>query len=277
MPAEFLFDTASRWVLVLWIALIAFGIERLSRRCRIDPRRQLRGLAYMSLAVPIAVATGWLLSHPISRLAHAPLIHLRAIPWLGDHPLLLAATTVIVSITVTDFFYYWLHRAQHAVPWLWRFHALHHSIRDLSALNNYSHWSEEAVQLLFKVTPAGLLIGTDMGALGPAATMLVILHQSYIHSASELNCGPWAWLINDNRRHRIHHSMEPRHFDKNFGIDLGLWDHLFGTAYVPAADEWPETGLAERPAPATITEFLAWPWFRTRSWDVPGPIGNRKT
>lgn len=283
---QFLFETAGRAGLVLWIALIAFGIERLSRRYPISPERQLRGLGFAILAVPIAIATGWLMSGPVGLAGQVPLIHLRAIPWLGGHPVLLAATTLLLSIAVTDFFYYWAHRAQHAVPVLWRFHALHHSIRDLSALNNYSHWSEEAVQLLFKVIPSSLLIATDLGALAPAAMMLVTLHQAYIHSASDIHFGRWAWLINDNRRHRIHHSLEARHFDKNFGIDLGLWDHLFGTAHVPAADEWPETGLLERPDPATVGEFLAWPRSKARLVDravaepgdlAEGPEASRGT
>jgi sterol desaturase/sphingolipid hydroxylase (fatty acid hydroxylase superfamily) len=52
----------------------------------------------------------------------------------------------------------------------------------------------------------------------------------------------WIW------RFRIHHSIEPRHRDKNFGERLAIWDWMFGTMY-PHSDEYPETGLADAAYP----------------------------
>jgi sterol desaturase/sphingolipid hydroxylase (fatty acid hydroxylase superfamily) len=180
--------------------------------------------------------------------------------------------SVIVSIVLTDLAYYWTHRAQHAIPFLWRFHAMHHSINDLSALNNYSHWTENGIQVLFKVIPVALLIKLNPGYLGVIAGGLVSLHQSYIHSTSRFNFGRFSWLINDNVRHRIHHSVEPKHFDKNFGIEFGFWDHLFGTAYTPAPNEWPDTGLDQIPEPDTFRMFFTWYFLGSKSAEVPQPI-----
>jgi sterol desaturase/sphingolipid hydroxylase (fatty acid hydroxylase superfamily) len=50
--------------------------------------------------------------------------------------------------------------------------------------------------------------------------------------------------------------VEPRHFDKNFGIFTTLWDSVFGTAYFPAKDEWPQAGVADFPEPQSVVEFL---------------------
>ncbi len=56
--------------------------------------------------------------------------------------------------------------------------------------------------------------------------------------------------------HRIHHSREPQHFNKNFGVVTSVWDRLFGTAYFPAKDEWPDTGIVNQSEPSTVREFL---------------------
>ena len=69
-------------------------------------------------------------------------------------------------------------------------------------------------------------------------------------------------MIVDNRFHRIHHSLEERHFDKNFGICFSIWDFLFGTAYEPG-DEWPHVGLADRMPPNSVREFLLHPFMET--------------
>jgi sterol desaturase/sphingolipid hydroxylase (fatty acid hydroxylase superfamily) len=66
----------------------------------------------------------------------------------------------------------------------------------------------------------------------------------------------------DNRFHRLHHSVEERHFDKNFGLTTPLWDLLFGTLCVPAKDEWPETGLADQPEVGGLADFLWRPFTR---------------
>src|SRR5262245_32704591 len=50
------------------------------------------------------------------------------------------------ALIIGDLFYYWMHRAQHAVPLLWRFHSLHHSITELNATNSYHHATEEILK-----------------------------------------------------------------------------------------------------------------------------------
>ena len=63
-------------------------------------------------------------------------------------------------------------------------------------------------------------------------------------------------VIADNRFHRIHHSVEPDHFDKNFGAGTSLWDQLFGTAYFPKENEWPATGLPDQREVRTLRGYL---------------------
>ena len=66
-------------------------------------------------------------------------------------------------------------------------------------------------------------------------------------------------MIVDPRFHRIHHSLEPRHFDRNFAVCFSFWDSLFGTAYWPKKGEWPAVGVKEYPAPRNFWEYLMLP------------------
>jgi sterol desaturase/sphingolipid hydroxylase (fatty acid hydroxylase superfamily) len=62
--------------------------------------------------------------------------------------------------------------------------------------------------------------------------------------------------------HRIHHSREPQHRDRNLAFIFPLWDVLFGTYYHPHPTEYPATGLASGERLATPLQAIAWPFFR---------------
>lgn len=67
-------------------------------------------------------------------------------------------------------------------------------------------------------------------------------------------------MIADNRFHRIHHSVEPRHFDRNVGEGTSVWKQLFGMAYLPAENEWTATGVVGEPEARSITHYLCRPF-----------------
>jgi hypothetical protein len=62
------------------------------------------------------------------------------------------------------------------------------------------------------------------------------------------NLGPLRYLLVTPQSHRVHHSIEARHADRNFGVILSVWDRLFGTQW-QGADEYPECGSAEPGVP----------------------------
>ena len=170
-------------------------------------------------------------------------------------------TIVLVAIAaavVQDFFFYWGHRIQHR--WLWRWHAPHHAIRNMSAVNSWHHWSEVAMHAALVSLPMSLL----SPYFGPRPFLIGVLlswQPIYLHSATRLQLGPrLSKLIIDGRFHRIHHSLEKRHYDRNFGAVTPLWDWLFGTAYFPRRDEWPDVGLDNVPDPQTVGEWSSLPW-----------------
>jgi sterol desaturase/sphingolipid hydroxylase (fatty acid hydroxylase superfamily) len=174
----------------------------------------------------------------------------------------------LAAAVVGDFFYYWCHRAQHR--FFWRFHAVHHSVREMSGTAAYHHVTEEVFKLALYVLPLGFFT-TDPYAI-PVLGALLGLHGNYLHSPIRIHFGRFGRVIQDNRFHRIHHSIEPRHYDKNFGVFVTLWDQLFGTAYFPAPGEWPQTGAIDMPEPTTIGEFLLAPFAKPRGAELPAAV-----
>lgn len=176
------------------------------------------------------------------------------------------AAAIVVGIAVIlakDFFFYWEHRAQHR--WLWRWHMPHHAIRNLSATNSWHHWSEILMFAIFVSLPMSLL--TPAFGPRPIIVGLILSWQPiYLHSSTRLQLGRLRAFIVDSRYHRIHHSLEPQHFDKNFGAATPLWDWLFGTLYMPREDEWPEVGLAGVDEPKSVRDWALLPWKH-----VPAP------
>lgn len=196
-----------------------------------------------------------LLSYPVGAIwgtfGFKPVIHLGWLPvWV----------TILIFLVVRDFLNYWMHRFDHV--FLWPIHSLHHSARELHAANAWAHplaWLSEFVWL------AAPLSFTDLGVQLPLTVSLIMaLQATLIHSPIRVHLGQLRHVIVDHRFHRIHHSLEPAHFGKNFSIMFSVWDRLFGTAYFPREEEWPQTGVADAPPPKNALEFILFPLTRIR-------------
>ena len=164
----------------------------------------------LEIAFPAAGRGGWLdrarsLSFWMAYVALTAIgmtLFLRAWSILGWRPLfsLRFVGAPIIGLMLTDFFYYWFHRLQHRSAWLWRFHAVHHSIANMSAVNSPHHFTEELFRIPFVVVPVALLFQVDTWF--PVAVMTVIgMHGYYIHSSTRLHFGRLGWIVNDARMH----------------------------------------------------------------------------
>lgn len=148
-----------------------------------------------------------------------------------------------------DLSYYLYHRAQHANPYLWEFHKVHHSaermvgftdgrVHPLDDLIYYTFdgifsGMSYAIWLFFVPDPAVLTL------FGVSATLLSsILFLSYLHHLPyKLSLGRFDRVILSPHYHQLHHSVNPIHYDRNFGAILVIWDRMFGTVYEPEPDE----------------------------------------
>ena len=180
------------------------------------------------------------------------------------------AVAPILAAIVGDFYFYFHHRIQHAVPILWRFHAVHHSIREMNAINAYHHPLDEFINGFIGLVPLFFFTVDPVRAV-PSMTLLLALHPYFLHSPIRADFGWLRNIIGDNRFHRIHHSLDPAHHNRNFGAFTTLWDRVFGTAYWPAKDEWPEVGLKDIDEPKSVTEWVTLPWRYQRAENARQP------
>jgi sterol desaturase/sphingolipid hydroxylase (fatty acid hydroxylase superfamily) len=241
------------WIVVL---LVLTAFELLNPRGEQDLRSRVNGVAYWTVFIPLSALLLTALTWLWASLGIRPLLSLpafQAFSWIGP---LAAACAVLAAAVANDFFFYWAHRFQHR--FLWRYHAVHHSIREMNAVNSYHHASEAIVSLLLYTVPTSLIV-SDMGPGLPFVGLAIWVHIVWIHSPTRANFGPLRAIFVDNRFHRIHHSLEERHFDRNFGAFTTLWDRLFGTAYFPRAGEWPAVGLADIDEPSGVREWIDLP------------------
>lgn len=171
-----------------------------------------------------------------------------------------------LALLIGDFFHYWQHRFEHRFAW--RFHAIHHAARDLAGTSNFTHFTHGLMMQIVYSIPVAVLCRDPLAI--PAVSLVLYIDATFVHSPTKLTIGPLWRLFCDNRFHRIHHSAEPRHFEKNFGAFFPFWDVIFGTAYWPAKDEWPETGISDHGEIETVRDFLFLP-FRRRGVRVDTP------
>lgn len=166
---------------------------------------------------------------------------------------------VTVFFLAYDFFYYWWHRAQHELSWLWPQHELHHSDTALNVTTSLRHhWLEDPLRVFAMAAPFGFLFYFKPASIPWIATVAG-LWPFFIHVNVRLPMGWLTPVLAGPQYHRIHHSIEARHWNRNYAAYFPLWDLLFGTAYLPKKDEWPHTGVP-RGEPAGVGAALVAPF-----------------
>ncbi len=141
---------------------------------------------------------------------------------------------VFLFILGKDFLRYWYHRAFHEIPFLWRFHKVHHSVERLYWLNGIrAHPVEIVGQACFYAVPIALL------QPGPEIVMVSVLMQLAIgifqHSNIGLKLGFWEYIFSIGDNHRYHHYPSSVG-DSNYGGEFIVWDILFGTFHKPKGE-----------------------------------------
>ncbi len=141
-----------------------------------------------------------------------------------------------LAVVVADTAEYFIHLALHKVPFLWRFHAVHHSSKALDWIaGSRAHFVDDTLVRGFILAP--LMLGFSQSII-VAYLIFVTIHATWTHC----NFGPNAkWLekyLVMPRYHHWHHTSQKEGVDKNFAIHFPWIDKLFGTYYYP--DEWPK-------------------------------------
>ncbi len=179
-------------------------------------------------------------------------------------------------IVLSDLGFYWTHRMFHAVPWLWRFHAVHHSIEELDWL------------AAFRIHPLDQIL-TKGVALVPVATLgfsewailaYVVFYQwqtVFIHANVRIGFGPLRFLFASPEFHHWHHTSDREARDRNFAAQLSFLDALFGTLHMPKGQMPASYGL-DRPMPQHYVRQLLYPFTGDRIFrSTPGTPAQAET
>jgi len=255
------------FVKYLLTAFVMYGCFMVVERLRpVEPRQplthiwfNLRWYVVYSLVIIGLQALGiGLIVSGMQNWLRAPLISLPIPQNVWTYTLV-----AILYFLVTDFFYYWFHRWQHTTAFLWEQHKFHHSETSLNVTSSRRvHWLEDPLLIVFLGIPMGLLFEFNGLALGILA-FIEILWLQFIHLNLRLNLRSLSSVVTGPQYHRIHHSFQTEHLDKNFAAFFPIWDIIFGTYYHPQRDEFPATGLAtgetyDRILVALFLPFKAW-------------------
>ena len=183
-------------------------------------------------------------------------------PPLGGAPWVTPSTAYHILYTVCmilalDAAVFAGHYLQHKVPMLWEFHKVHHSAAVLTPITVYRmHPVDDILTGVIAAITAGLVDGV-FGSIYQASPVTVLLFDLNVflflfyfagynlrHSHVWLSYpAPISHVLISPAQHQIHHSSDPKHFDKNLGFIFAFWDWLVGTLYVPKEREDLQFGL----------------------------------
>lgn len=167
------------------------------------------------------------------------------ISWSFERYTLIIVYTISIWL-VGDFATFILHYAMHKIPFLWRFHQVHHSATVMTPITLYRiHPVELMLNNLKSILVFGLVTGLfyylAQGTVGIFAFLgvnvfkfiFLSLGANLRHSHVKLSFPTWLeYILISPQQHQVHHSDKPIHYDKNIGSHLAIWDWLFGTLIV---------------------------------------------
>jgi len=154
---------------------------------------------------------------------------------------------LLVGFVVRDFVQWWIHRLLHRVPFLWEYHKVHHSVKEMGfAAHLRFHWMENVVYRSLEYLPLALIgIGLRDFFVIHIFTLAV---GHFNHSNFKLNLGLFKYIFNNPQMHIWHHAKglpEERRYGVNFGLTLSVWDYIFKTNYIPSDGRDIELGFPE--------------------------------
>lgn len=195
-----------------------------------------------------------------------PLIWLRAFDLVGYLPTAVAIPLAVALVVVGN---YWGHRLTHRVPFLWRFHAVHHSIEQMDwVASGRLHPVDQSFTQAFTILPL-FLLGYGGGVFAGVAVFVTLL-ALFQHANVRLRFPVLRWVVNTPEWHHWHHAIDADAKDKNFG--LPIVDRIFGTAYLPRDRRPTGFGIHDPVPEVGYLRHLAYPFTEAARPSPPSEV-----
>ena len=156
------------------------------------------------------------------------------------------ALRIFIFFIVVDFTQWWTHRLLHRVDFLWNFHKVHHSVKEMGfAAHLRYHWMEPIVYNSLRYIPLAIIGG--FSAQDVAVVHFFTITIGHLNHANiNWDYGWLKYIFNNPKMHIWHHAKElPKEhkYGVNFGLTLSIWDYLFKTNYIPFSGRDIELGF----------------------------------
>jgi len=175
---------------------------------------------------------------------------------------------LVFAFFITDLFQYAAHRIFHSHAFLWRFHSVHHSTKNMDWLaGSRMHFVDIFVTRSLTFIPLYVL-GFSSITFNTYIIFMAV-HAVLIHANTRINFGFLKYIFVTPQYHHWHHCQDPKLYGKNFATIFPIIDKIFGTYYLPG-NEWPEaTGLEEAKFPKGYVKQLFYPFRKNPALHNP--------
>ena len=154
---------------------------------------------------------------------------------------------LFIMFVVADFVQWNIHRMLHRVPWMWKFHKVHHSVKEMGFAAQFRfHFLETIVYKSIQYIPLAMI------GFGIEQFFVVHMFSVFVghlnHANLDWSYGKLGYVFNNPRMHIWHHAkaLPAEHpYGMNFGLTFECWDYLFRTAYVPKSGRDIELGFED--------------------------------
>jgi sterol desaturase/sphingolipid hydroxylase (fatty acid hydroxylase superfamily) len=172
-----------------------------------------------------------------------------------------------IMLVIADFIQWNVHRQLHRQPWLWEFHKVHHSVKEMGFAAQFRfHFMETIIYKTVQYVPLAMI--------GFGIQEFIIVHMFAVlvghlnHANVGWGYGIFGYIFNNPKMHIWHHSKalpEEHPNGMNYGLTLSIWDYLFGTAYVPHDGKDIELGFhGDEDFPETFTGQVVFPFKKEK-------------
>ena len=146
--------------------------------------------------------------------------------WLG----------LLIFFLIIDFVQWTTHILLHRVPWLWNFHKVHHSVKEMGfAAHLRYHWMEPVVYNSLLYIPIAIIGGFNVQDVSIVYFFSIVIGHLN-HANLGWNYGPLKYILNNPKMHIWHHVKalpEHKKHGVNYGLTLSIWDYIFNTHHIP--------------------------------------------